>query len=111
MPAYAGTAADRGDAGDDLEADAGLGAGLRLLGPGGVDERVAGHQPDDALAALGLLDHDLGAGGVGQRLAVLAEAAVDELGPRGPSALGDLGSGLGQAEQRRGPGRRARAPR
>ena len=71
---------DRGDAGHDLEAEAGLGAGRGLLGAGGVDERVAGHQPDDAHAALGLRDHDLGAGGVGQRLAVLAEAAVDELG-------------------------------
>ena len=42
--------ADRGDAGDDLEAEAGLDAGLRLLGPGGVEERVAGHQADHARA-------------------------------------------------------------
>ena len=81
--------ADRRDAGDDLEAEAGLGAGLRLLGTRGVEERVAGHQPDDAQAALGVLDDDLGAGGVGQRLAVLAEAAVDELGAvASPVALG-----------------------
>ena len=44
----------RGDARDDLEADPGLGAGLRLLGTGGVDERVARHQAYDALAGLGL---------------------------------------------------------
>ena len=77
--------ADRGDAGDDLEADAGLDAGLRLLGTGGVEERVAGHQAHHALL-LAVAYDDLGAGRVGQRLAVLAEAAVDDLravlGPR-----------------------------
>ena len=103
MPAYAGTADDRRDAGDDLEAEAGLDAGLRLLGTGGVEERVAGHQPDDALAPLGVPDDDLGAGGVGQRLAVLAEAAVDERSGVSHSA--------GQAPAAGGPGRRARAPR
>ena len=72
--------AERGDARHDLEAEPGLGAGQRLLGAGCVEERVAGHQPDHAEAALGLLDHDLGPGGVGERLAVLAEPAVDQLG-------------------------------
>ena len=43
---------DRRDAGHDLEADAGLDAGLRLLGTGGVEERVAGDQADDAAAFL-----------------------------------------------------------
>ena len=80
IPAYAGTEPSDDDARHDLEAEAGLRTGERLLGAGGVDERVAGHQPDDAETALGLLDDDLRAGGVGQRLAVLAEAAVDELG-------------------------------
>ena len=85
MPAYAGTAPTDGDTGDDLEADAGLDAGLRLLGAGGVEERVTGHQPHDPLL-LAVLDDDLRAGGVGQRLAVLAEAAVDELGRSARSA-------------------------
>ena len=103
IPAYAGTDAKRGHARHDLEAEPGLGAGQRLLGAGGVEERVAGHQPDHAQAALGLLDHDLGPGGVGQRLAVLAEAAVDELGP------GLVGSTV--AAHRRGPALRARGTR
>ncbi len=92
---------DRRDAGDDLEAEAGLDAGLRLLGTGGVEERVAGHQPDDAQALLGVLDDDLGARGVGQRLAVLAEAAVDELGARSVSGVLVLGSGSGRPSRPR----------
>ncbi len=103
MPAYAGTAAADETPGTISKPRPGLGAGRGLLGPGGVDERVAGHQPDDPPAALGLPDHDLGAGGVGQRLAVLAEPAVDELG----TALG----ALGQTEQRADERRDAPAPR
>ena len=91
--------AHRGDAGDDLEADAGLDAGLRLLGAGGVEERVAGHQAHDALL-LAVAYDDLGAGGVGERLAVLAEAAVDDLRavPLAVRALGEAEDGADQVD-------------
>ena len=87
--------AHRGDAGDDLEADAGLHAGLRLLGAGGVEERVAGHQAHHALL-LAVAYDDLGAGRVGQRLAVLTEAAVDDL--RAVLALGQAEDGADQGD-------------
>ena len=93
----------------------GLGAGLRLLGTGRVEERVAGHQPDDAPAALGVADHDLRAGGVGERLAVLAEAAVDEDRALGRAARRPR-RGRPRPAARRcraacGPSARARGPR
>ncbi len=59
MPAYAGDRGDRGHARHDLEADLGLGARERLLGAGGVEERVADHEADDA-GLLAVLDDDLG---------------------------------------------------
>ena len=77
-----GDGADRGDAGDDLERDAGLGAAGRLLGAGGVEERVAVEQPDDRAAGLGGLDDQAGPHGVAERLAVVAERAVDDLDVR-----------------------------
>ena len=66
---------------------------VRLLGQAVEGGRVAGHQPHDAPAALGLLDDDLGAGGVGQRLAVVAEAGVDDL---------DVGAAVARRRRPRG---------
>ena len=76
---------DRADAGHDLEGDAGLAAGQRLLGEAVEGGRVAVHEADHEAAVvrgtdrLGRLDDELGPVGVGQRLAVLAVAGVDDL--------------------------------
>ena len=80
MPAYAGTAVAAETPGTTSKPTPALTTGLRLLGAGAVDERVAGHQAYDAAAGLGRRQHHLRAGRVGQRRAVVAEAAVDELG-------------------------------
>ena len=76
----------RRDAGHDLERDAGLGAAGRLLGAGGVEERVAVEQPDDVAAGLAALTTSAGPHGVAQRLAVVTERPVDDLdvGPAEP---------------------------
>ena len=50
-----------------------------LLGAGGVEDRVAVEQPHDVAAALGGLDDEPGPHRVGQRLAVVADRAVDDL--------------------------------
>ena len=78
----AGVRRDRGrrrDAGHDLERDAGLRAGLHLLGTGGETNGSPAISRTTRRPRLGVPDHDLGAGRVGQRLAVGAEAAVDDL--------------------------------
>ena len=46
-----------GDAGDDLERDAGGGQRLGLLAAAAEDERVAALEPDDAAPRLRALDH------------------------------------------------------
>ncbi len=69
--------------GTTSKADALLAAGGDLLGEPGERGGVAVHEPDDAPAALGRADDELGAGGAGHRLAVLAEAGVDA--PRRPA--------------------------
>ena len=79
MPAYAGTAVideTPGTTSNGIPAFAHAG---RLLGAGGVEERVAVEQPDDAAAALRGLHDEPGTHGVAQRLAVVAERAVDDL--------------------------------
>ena len=81
-----------GDAGHDLEGDAGVAQRLRLLAAAAEDERVAALQPDDALALAGLLDEQ----GVDRVLVVAAGRAgdladVDQLGvrrARAPAAAG-----------------------
>ena len=82
IPAYAGTAVTELTPGTISNPTAAFAHRRCLLGAGRVHERVTGDQPDDAQPALGLLDDDLGARGVGERLAVLAEATVDDLGAR-----------------------------
>jgi hypothetical protein len=69
------------DAGNDLERDAGLVQGQRLLGEPAEQAGVAVEEPDDESVAaqrLGGADEQLGARGAGQLLAVLAVAGVDE---------------------------------
>ena len=91
MPAYDGTAVTDADAGDDLEGDAGLDAGLRLLGEPVEDGGVAVHEPHDEAAGVGLggLDDELGARRLGQRLAVVAVAGVDDVDALGAPAGDD----------------------
>jgi hypothetical protein len=76
---HAGVGGDTGHRrhpGHDVEGDARLDAGEGLLRPGGIQPRVAGHQAYDVLGALRVLDDELRARRVRQRLAVLAVAAV-----------------------------------
>ncbi len=49
----------RGDAGDDLEGDAGGGQSLRLLAAAAEGERIAALQPDDPAAAARQADQQL----------------------------------------------------
>ena len=82
---------DRADAGDDLEGDAGLDAGPRLLGEAVEDGRVAVHEADDEARGVGLRGaHDeLGPRGLGEALAVVAVAGVDDVDLRAAPALDD----------------------
>ena len=47
-----------GDAGDDLEGNAGIGEGGHLFGGAAKDERIAALEADDAAMGAGVLDHE-----------------------------------------------------
>ncbi len=68
-----------GHAGDDLERNAGLGAGQGLVGTGGVHERVALQQPDDVTPALGGGERQPAPHRSRQWQPVVVDAAIDDL--------------------------------
>ena len=82
---------DRADAGHDLEGEAGLDAGRGLLGQAVEHGRVAVHEAHDEAAGVGLGGpHDeLGPHRVGEPLAVVAVAGVDDVDVGAAPALHD----------------------
>ena len=94
-PAYAGTAETDEMPGTISKPMPAFAQASGLLGPGRVRERVAGDEPHDVRAGLGVPHHEAGAGGVRQRLAVLADAAVDDLDVRADEGCDEVGV-LGQ---------------
>ena len=94
MPAYAGTAVTEETPGTTSKAMPALTQAERLLGEAVEERRVAVHQPHDEAAGCGLggPDDELGARRVGQRLAVLAEAGVDDGRRRGGTSAATTAS-------------------